>query len=90
MFEFFNSTVDIAVIFRVNCLSSFVKKIYGFAVEGLYYKPIDKYWDQIFNIVRLLKDKNEYLLETPLKSKKNRNRIEKNLSKLLRLGFQIL
>lgn len=62
---------------------SFKNDIYGFSVKGLDYKPIEKYWTQMFNTNKLLEDKNDYLLESPLKSKKNANRVIKNIKKLL-------
>lgn len=62
---------------------SFKNNIYGFSVKGLDYKPIEKYWTQMFNTNKLLEDKNDYLLESPLKSKKNANRVIKNIKKLL-------
>lgn len=63
---------------------SFKKDYYGFTVKGLDYKPIDKYWNQTFETDRLLKDKNDYLLESPLKSKMNADRVIKNIKKLMK------
>ena len=56
----------------------------GFDIKGLDYNPIKKYWKQMFDTETLLKNKNSYLLESPLKSKKNANRITKNIKKLLK------
>ncbi len=58
--------------------------ILGFAVEGVDYKPIDKYWSQTFEVDKLLKDKNDYLLESPLKSKRNEDRVVKNIKKIMK------
>lgn len=63
---------------------SFKKDLYGFSVRGLDYKPIEKYWSQTFETDKLLKDKNEYLLESPLKSKRNTDRVMKNIKKLMK------
>lgn len=57
----------------------FKKDLYGFSVKGLDYKPIDKYWSQIFRVDKLLIDGNRYLLESPLKCKKNNQRVIKNI-----------
>ena len=67
---------------------SYKKDMYGFSVKGLDYKPIEMYWAQMFETDKLLKDGNDYLLESPLKSKRNAERVIKNITKLLKSKSQ--
>lgn len=60
----------------------------GFAVEGLNYKPIEKYWSQTFLTDILLADKKDWLLISPLKSKKNEERVIGNIKKLMKTKKQ--
>lgn len=69
---------------------SFKKDMYGFLVKGLDYKVIEKYWAQVFNTDNLLKDKNDYLLDSPLKSKKNAERFINNIKKLMKSKKEIV
>jgi hypothetical protein len=61
--------------------------MHAFAFSNLNYIPIVKYWDQIFNLDELDKNKNHwYLLYSPLgtspESKKNAYRILKNIKNI--------
>ena len=65
-------------------------KLHGiplFAISSLNYIPILKYWEQDFNLEELAKKKNHwYIMCSPLGSnelsKKNANRILKNINKI--------
>lgn len=60
----------------------------GFTVKGLNYKPIEKYWSQTFLTDVLLADKKDWLLISPLKNKKNEERVIGNIKKLMKAKKQ--
>ena len=62
-----------------NFINREIKDLYKkFAIRGLNYNPINKCWGQIFEVDNC----EEYLLLSPLKSIKNKDRILKNIKNL--------
>ena len=81
-YNFVKKNYNINLVFGDFFINFTKKNYYSLNQHYVNFGNIKKYWEQFFDYAQIIKDKNFWMVESPLVNTKNASRIKKNIKQL--------